>query len=113
MTKSMYNRIIEAYDRAESITGTMKATGIPYPKVRKALITAGLCETENWRRIRDYLERGYTPEQICAEMHISASTYSTHTPYTEFDPETPTPNARRIRKCRERKAADNEKSGKD
>lgn len=105
MTDSVYRQIIEAYKCTQSVKATSKIMDISYQRARKALITANLIETENWKNIRHFLSIGYAPEQILLNLHLSATTYNAHTPYVRFYPETPTNNALKIRECRKRKAA--------
>lgn len=104
MTETTYNRILTAHERAHTLRGTARLTGIPAQQVRKALITADLLDTDNWQAIRQLLAQRYTPEQIRAELHISRSTYNAHTPYTRIEPDEPTINALRIRQSRENKS---------
>lgn len=107
MTESAYHRILTAHERARTLCGTARLTGIPAQQVRKALITAELLDTDNWQAIRQLLAQRYTPEQIRAELHISRSTYNAHTPYTRIEPDNPTINALRIRQSRANKARAN------
>lgn len=103
MTESTYHRILTAHERARTLCGTARLTGIPAQQVRKALITADLFDTDNWQAIRQLLAQRYTPEQIRTELHISRSTYNAHTPYTRIEPDEPTINALRIRQSRANK----------
>lgn len=100
MTETTYHKILTAHERARTLRGTARLTGIPVQQVRKALITADLLDTDNWRAIRQLLAQRHTPEQIRADLHISRSTYNAHTPYTRIDPDEPTVNALRIRQSR-------------
>lgn len=100
MTETTYHKILTAHERARTLRGTARLTGIPVQQVRKALITADLLDTDNWQAIRQLLAQHHTPDQIRAELHISRSTYNAHTPYTRIDPDEPTVNALRIRQSR-------------
>lgn len=100
MTETTYHKILTAHERARTLRGIARLTGIPVQQVRKALITADLLDTDNWRAIRQLLAQRHTPEQIRADLHISRSTYNAHTPYTRIDPDEPTVNALRIRQSR-------------
>lgn len=64
MTDSVYRQIIEAYKHTQSVKATSKIMNISYQKTRKALITADLIETENWKNIRHFLSLGYAPNKF-------------------------------------------------
>lgn len=75
-------------------------------KARKILITAGLWSSETCEKVADLTKEGLSIDQIMDETRLSRNAVLSYMPYDRGmqNAETPTANALRIRKCRERKA---------
>jgi uncharacterized protein YjcR len=81
--------------------------GVSEQSVRKTLITAGLYETPNSRRIKELHAAGMPAKDIAELLKMSPSSVGANLPYergTYLDTNKSV-NAMRIKKCREKKKA--------
>ena len=78
----MFEEIKEAYLRTYSIDDTVKETGINEYKVRRALLTLGLWESERSREIKALLDQGLSKIEIAERLHLSIKGLESYMPYT-------------------------------
>lgn len=101
-----HDQILALYERLGSVKAVHAETGFSECVVRKALITAGAYETETSAEIaRIEGHETMTDAQIADILGISLSCANSNRPYSKGTYLTPckSPNARRIKKCREAK----------
>ena len=98
------------YRSSGSIVSTATALGISQAAVRKALITTGDYSSPTSDQVQALAEQGHSPAEICKLMGISKSAVNANLPYSKgtYLSEDKSPNAIRIRACRERKASKSE-----
>ena len=97
------NEIISLYLKSESLKEVARVVGISEQKVRKVLLTAGIT-IDNARTIQimQMFNSGMSPEEIAVKLKISKRAVNAHLPYIkgEYNIDSPSANALRIRKCR-------------
>lgn len=102
--KEIVERVVEAYERTQSINKTALQTEVSTTKVRKILITEGLWESERSRKIRELSQKGNTSQEIAEELKISSVMVQNYLPYEKglYDDEAKSDTAIRSEKYRER-----------
>lgn len=97
--------VVAEYQKRNSIKETARRLDVSHGVVRKCLITHGLLETPLTQEIAGLIKAGATQKEITELLGISSSWVNINTPYERGIMITPsqTENAKRIRKCRERK----------
>lgn len=95
-------QIINFYDQCQSIAETGRHFGVSDHKIRRVLISAGVYMTAQSREILKLYEEGLSPEEIGERLKLSRSAVFSNLPYSkgQYNSDTPTENAIRIRKCR-------------
>lgn len=98
------DRIIETFEKTQSIKATAKQIGCSWNRVAKVLSTAGIIANENQAYILSLYEKGKTLEEIVKVTGLSRKTVQSYSPrkrpvYNENLSE----NALRIKKCRAKK----------
>lgn len=101
----MTDRIVNLYKHGASIKECSRATGLSHGKIRKILITDGLYTSQREQEIARMTAQGLTDAEIMAELNIGKSALNAHRPYCkgEYNGDTPTANAVRIKKHRGQK----------
>lgn len=99
------NRVISDYKTNKSIKSAARAAGISENKARKILINAGLLHYDRTDALLKLMQGGDTLEQAAEKLKISVKVAHNYLPYVkgEYNSESPTLNALRIKKCREHK----------
>ena len=97
--------IIQTYKQLDSIRGTAFKLDISNTKVKKVLISHGLYESDRSREIAELRKQGMSYQQVADTLGISPTCVYANTPYEKgmYDSDTPTINALRIRKHKEKK----------
>lgn len=97
---------VELCKKGLSLKQIGRELNISEQKVRKILITAGLWSSETCEKVAALEKKGCSIDQIASEVHLTRNAVLSYMPYDRGmqNAETPTANALRIRKCRERKA---------
>lgn len=98
------DRIIETFEKTQSIKATAKQIGCSWNRVAKVLSTEGIIANENQAYILNLYEKGKTLEEIVKVTGLSRKTVQSYSPrnrpvYNENLSE----NALRIKKCRAKK----------
>ena len=103
--QSIIDQIITSYKRGHSLRRIATDTGLGWQKCRKILIDAGVYSSPTADKIRDLAAEGLTQSEIAKRLKMELSTVTSYYPYAKsiYNQETPTVNAQRIRKCRERR----------
>lgn len=78
----MFDEIKNAFFATNSIESTVELTGFNEYKVRRALITMGLWESERSREVRALLDKGLNKEEIAERLHLSIKGLESYMPYT-------------------------------
>lgn len=105
------NEIIEVYKMEDgSIKATAERTGVGYQVVNRVLITNGIIPQGNAEIVAKLTAQGYTRAEIAKELGIAEKSLKTYLPYDRhsYAISEKTWNAKKIRKCRERKKEKNE-----
>lgn len=99
-----------AYCRYGSIKRTAAELGIWHGTVKKCLITAGIIDDPHTGAIVAAQSKGLSLDEISEQLGISRYAVFSLAPYTSGTYLTPstTPNAARIRRCRENKRISDE-----
>lgn len=99
--------VVRQYKKEKSIAKVAQVAGISPAKTRKILISEGVYECPLSKKIAEMRLEGLSKALICKRLGISANVYSANTPYEkgEYNSSSPSHNALKIRKCRERKGA--------
>lgn len=105
----MKSEIVEYYESCGSIRQTRKAFSMSCQKVRKILITEGAFESDASRAVNDLYSKGLSIDDISRKLKLTKTCVYSYLPYTkgEYNSPSPTINAVRIRKCREKKQTRN------
>lgn len=77
----LQKNIIDTYIENGSIIETAKKTGTSTVKVRKILITEGLWKSATSEKVRGFLDKGMTTEEIACELHMSVKNVQAYMPY--------------------------------
>ncbi len=95
-------QIINFYEQCQSIAETGRHFGVSDHKIRRVLISAGVYMTAQSREILKLYKEGLSPEEIGERLKLSRSAVFSNLPYSkgQYNSDTPTENAIRIRKCR-------------
>lgn len=98
-------KILKTYQSEGSLRETARKLNISACKVKKALITLGEYETMRTKEIAKLRQQGMSYEEIAETLNITKSCVFANTPYEKgmYNSDTPTANAMRIRKCKEKK----------
>lgn len=97
--------IIQFYGNCGSLRKTAQEFGVSIQKIRKILITAKAYTSEDIEKVQSMYANGYSRHDIARILKISQSTVHAYLPYTKalYNLPDPSKNAKRIRKCREKK----------
>lgn len=97
-------QIVQLYKNGFTINKIHEITGKSSNKIRKLLITRGLWMDELTEKVLVLLKEGKTEKEIAQILKKSTKLINSRCPYTKgmYDWE-PTPNALRIRECRQNK----------
>lgn len=97
--------VISEYRKWNSIKETARRLDVSHGVVRKCLISHGLLETPLTQEVAELIAAGIPQKEIAERLGISTSWVNINTPYERGIMITPsqTENAKRIRKCREKK----------
>lgn len=97
-------KIITIYRLTRSLNETARQTGLSSQKVRRFLINAGEYVSPAAEQIRSMYTSGCTPEEIRKALGLSRSAVFSYLPYRkgEYNAESPTENALRIRRHRQK-----------
>lgn len=97
--------VVAEYQKWNSIKETARRLDVDHGAVRKCLITHGLLETPLTQEIAELIAAGIPQKEIAEQLGISYSWVNANLPYERGIMITPsqTDNAKRIRKCREKK----------
>lgn len=96
--------IIDSYNRFLSIRVTASETGYSWNKVVKALASNGYVLSETHAEILNKYENGMSIKRIAEEIGLNEKTVQSYIPRKRpIYNETPSDNALKIKKCRERK----------
>ena len=102
--KNIIDRILYTYNETKSIQGTRKKVGCSWNRVVKVLSSNGITINDTHKIILKMHNEGYKPEQISEVTHLNIKTVKSYLPtvrpYYGIDLSA---NAKRIRKCREKK----------
>lgn len=97
-------RILNAYETCQSVTGIHKITGYTWQKVAKILSTEGIIVNDNQAMFLNLYSKGMTAEEISKATGYAEKTVSAYLPRTRpVYNEKLSANALRIKECRERK----------
>ena len=96
------DEIVSFYNQCQSIAETGRHFGVSDHKIRRVLISAGVYMTAQSKEILKLYNQGFTPEEIGERLKLSRSAVFSNLPYSkgQYNSDTPTENAIRIRKCR-------------
>lgn len=106
MTQEEYiSYALHTYNTIGSIKGAAKALNISESKLKKFLLSVGAYENETSLRIKELIDMGMDTKQIAEETGLATSTVNMYMPYSKgcYNSPNPTINARRIRKCRNKR----------
>ena len=78
----LYKKIIEEYQKTNSVRQVVKNLGTNTIKVRKVLITEGLWESETSRNVGKLYHAGKTTKEIAEELCISEKNVQSYLPYS-------------------------------
>lgn len=97
-------KIINAYKQGRAIQEISDMHQVSFNKCVKILVTEGIYHSETYDKILSMRDAGITDEEIGIRLKIKKSAMDKYTPYKKgvYLSETPTENALRIRKCREK-----------
>ena len=77
----MFEKIAGAFFRTGSIKQTVEETGINEYKVRRALITLGLWDSQRSREVQELLDQGLRKEDIAKKLFLSEKGVESYMPY--------------------------------
>lgn len=101
-------KILEAYNECQTITGIHKITGYNWQRVAKILSTAGIIVNDTQALILDLYEKGKTIDEISKSTGFSRSTVFSYLPRSRpAYMENRSKNALRIERCRKNKNLSN------
>lgn len=97
--------VVAEYQKWNSIKETARRLDVDHGVVRKCLITHGLLETPLTQEIAGLIAAGIPQKEIAEQLGISYSWVNANLPYERgiMITSSQTDNAKRIRKCREKK----------
>lgn len=97
--------VVAEYQKWNSIKEMARRLDVDHGVVRKCLITHGLLETPLTQEIAGLMAAGIPQKEIAEQLGLSYSWVNANSPYERGIMITPsqTDNAKRIRKCREKK----------
>lgn len=97
--------VVFTYSQLQSLVKTGDVFGISASKVKKILISEGVYENDTLRKVQKLYKSGKTPDEISQILNIKKSCVNLYLPYKKgvYNSDTPTINAERIRRCRQKK----------
>lgn len=97
--------IIKYYNTYQSIKSTAAKFNLSETCVRKILVTHHIIETDFTIEILEMFNSGMSCKDIAKRLGCSKSKVNANLPYIKgrYNSETPSVNAERIRKCRQKK----------
>jgi len=100
----LWEQAIELYLKNGSMKHTAAMLEISPALVRRYLVIAGVYSTPRIEVINELYNKGYTIAQIATTLNLHRNTVLSMIPYQRGTRKAPpSPNALRIRRCRERK----------
>lgn len=81
----LYDRIIETYNKTNSVKKTSEELGTSIIKVRRVLITEGLWSSPTSRKIIELWEQGLSTKEIAEQLHYTEKNVQAFLPYTRGD----------------------------
>lgn len=99
--------VVAEFQKWNSIKEAARRLDVSSGVVRKCLISHGLLETPLTQTVAELIAAGVPQKEIAEQLGLSKSWVNINTPYERGMMITPsqTENAKRIRKCREKKLA--------
>lgn len=99
------DEIIELYKTTGSISEVSKQLGVGKWETRKILVDIGVYQSKLSEKIQALREEGYSAEEIANILKKGRSCVFMYLPYEKckYNSGNPSENAKRIRKCREKK----------
>ena len=76
-------RIIDLWNRTQSIKAVASETGLSHSTVRRRLIANDIYPSERSIQIKEYIYQGYTVEQISEKLKISVRAVQGHIKYVK------------------------------
>lgn len=100
-----FEKVVKTYEQCESLRETALIHQISAGNARKILVTCGAYDSPLYRRVTELREDGKNVAEIAQTLNRSEQCVISYVPYTrgERTGESQTPNAIRIRRCRENK----------
>lgn len=97
--------MVKCYNAGMAVKEIAQWNNITVDKTIKILVTEGVYTSEVYDQIKHYRERGKTEKEISDLMDIGKSAMNRYTPYKKglYNSESPSVNASRIRKSREKR----------
>lgn len=78
---SLYQQIVDAYEREGKVAAVVKALHVPAAKVRRVLITEGMWSSPTSRKIAALLNEGLKKEEIAERLQCSVQAVEFYLPY--------------------------------
>ncbi len=78
---SLYQQIVDAYEREGKVAAVVKALHVAAAKVRRVLITEGLWSSPTSRKIAALLDEGLKKEEIAERLQCSVHAVEFYLPY--------------------------------
>lgn len=101
---TIVEEILITFKEAQSIKATAKKVGCSNHRVKKLLSSNGIIINDTHQLILKYKEEGKTPKETAQIMGISEKTVMTYLPAVRpLYLINPSDNAKKIKRCRERK----------
>lgn len=102
--------ILDKYAETQSIRATASCLGLAPQTVKRRLITHGVYTSPIVRNVDELLRAGYTVQEAAKELGIGVNAVLANMPHTKgsYAIGEKTENAKRIEKCRNKKAAKKE-----
>lgn len=98
------DEILSVYKKTQSIRATAKEVGCGWQKVVKTLSSNGIIISDTHKKILEMYRDGKTIETIAHKTGYSIKSVQAYIPYTRpYYNVNPSENAKRIKKCREKK----------
>lgn len=101
---AIVEKILNTFEETQSIKRTAKEAECSWHRVVKILSSSGVLINETHRIILNFAEKGEAPEQIAKHTGYSVATVRAYLPAQKpFYKVNPSENAKRIKKCKEKK----------
>lgn len=105
-----FKRVVSVYSETESLRETASRCNISTGKARKILVTCGAYDSPIFRQISKLHTEGKNIKEISEIVKKSTQCVVSYVPYSrgERTGESQTENAKRIRRCRNKKLSESE-----